>query len=130
MLVTGGCTALTAVTFLYRANDDTSGKVIGVAAMLGLVGYIVLDQDGSSDFQFATLSPKKAENLGIEKTSLEIYNSEINELNAVKNSVSAELSRTESPSLEKSAALWREYQGALSPETFEVMRTIFSQSQR
>lgn len=129
LIATGGLTSVHAPVFSDSRSYD--GLLIGIIGLgVAAVGLLVLDQDGSKDVQFQALSSESAQRLGLSANSIETYNSELDELNAIKNSISAELSLTESPSLEKSATLWSEYQGRLSAETMQVVKAVVAQGLR
>ncbi|MGK5089062.1 hypothetical protein WDW86_16010 [Bdellovibrionota bacterium FG-2] len=119
-LVVGGASKL-------NKGDGRGGLVFLVGAMITGMGLIMLDEEGGQRVQFAELDTAHAEALGVSVPSLEKYNQELDELNAISNSISAELATYESPTIEDSAKLWKEYRENLSPETFEVVVKVVSQ---
>ncbi|MGK5088624.1 hypothetical protein WDW86_13785 [Bdellovibrionota bacterium FG-2] len=94
---------------------------------LGIAGLVVLDQEGSKEIAFSELSIEQATALSVTDESREVYNQELEELNAIKDSVASDLSGDQHPTIEKSAELWNSYKANLSPATLEVMGKVLSQ---
>jgi hypothetical protein len=83
----------------------------------GLLGLVILDdQDGNVSYN--PLSKELAGELAINPEALAIYNSEVAELNSIKEIVEAKL--TKDSTVEDAKSIWQEYSEYLSPETMEV----------
>lgn len=111
------------VGFLATMNSsscDGGGCLVGF--LLGAtVGAILLDNE-TGKFEFKKLDLDNAKSLGLNAREMEIYNSEIEEVNLVFEEVSSQLSNEST--IEESEALWSEYQDYLSSESFEVMKKL------
>ncbi|MFL5786358.1 MAG: hypothetical protein ACJ76H_17195 [Bacteriovoracaceae bacterium] len=88
-----------------------------VSGPLAFAGLIVLDEKNAS-MDFAVLSPENASAIGASSDELAVYNSEVDELNAVKADI--ESRTTEEASNEEITGLWKEYVDSLSPQTLKV----------
>lgn len=86
-------------------------------AFVAAVGLIVLDDKTVADMDFVRLNNKN--NISdFDHYTVEVYNSEINELNAIRKTIQSELS--EKSTVEESRDKWNEYKEFLSLETIEV----------
>lgn len=110
----------------YRSEDlKIASLVVGiVGTILWIGGGYMLDGE-NNDFKFL---PIESDQL----TSAErIYNSELDELNAVKDMVAQDLATTELNTMDEihefTKLKWEEYGGALSPETLHVRAQIVNQ---
>lgn len=123
--------------FIYNAtgadvdSSDSLESILGSAALCG-VGIVVLDQERGGTFAYSAITPEQAATLGItDAHALEVYNSEVPQINAIRETVAKQLdaqkSQGQSVAVQDSAALWAQYGTTLSPESFEVMNTIVSQ---
>ena len=68
-----------------------------------------------------------AESLGVTEEQRVVFNSELDEVNAVKEMVEAEVSKLEVEELDQVPALWDHYRSDLSSETFSVLEKIAKQ---
>lgn len=62
-----------------------------------------------------------------EKSELELFNQEIDQVNAVVEHVSLELSEMENPTKEDSTRIWKDMKDALSPEAFSALQKVTAQ---
>ncbi len=140
MIVGGALLAVTGGLLLDAAIPDKRLNPVGrvldafvgaaeilAAGAIGIAGLVLLDQEGSSGLTFSEISADRALALGVSQESLEVYNHELEELNAIKDSVASDLANDQHPTIEKSAELWSGYKANLSPATLEVMGKILSQ---
>lgn len=104
--------------------------VIGTAAIVasiavGAFGFMLLD--GGQEARFAELSAEGAEELGLSELDREIYNSEVEQVNAVAREIGAELLRQKSQDPELARDLWIDLGTTLSPETMKTVIAIAQQ---
>ncbi len=108
----------------------TGNTVLGVAAMVtaaagGYFGFILLD--GEQTAKFSELTSVGAEALGISQAELEIYNSEVEQVNAIAREIGSELESQNSESVELARDMWQDLGSALSPETMKTVIAIAQQ---
>jgi len=89
---------------------------------LGIIGGLVLLDEEQASVSFEAIDESSAKEMGITKREIRIYNSELDEINAVFQEVSNELD--ESSTIENSRQLWQDYSEYLSPETYKVMTKL------
>lgn len=88
---------------------------LGMSA--GALGLVILDESEGT-IQFSELSKESGKDLGLSNSELTIYNSEVDQLNAIKDTIASQLS--DEASSEEVASLWSEYKESVSPETLKV----------
>jgi len=96
-----------------------------VFATLGFVGAyvgVILLEDNSGNLNFVPMSSHNAEKLQVSQKELDIYNSEVEELNNIKEVIEAQVSNNVTE-LEVTE-LWKDYRVNLSPETMQVASKI------
>ncbi len=113
----------------YRLVKKGS-TVAGVAVMIlsaggGYFGFLLLD--GEQKAQFSELSSEGAEGLKISESDREIYNSEIEQVNAIAREIGSELAKQGSDSAELARDMWIELGTELSPETMKTVIAIAQQ---
>lgn len=113
------------VTGLVVASGNATGwaalgQAIAAAAYLGYgiifggLGLIILDDKQTvADIEFTKLTDATAK--GYDAYSVGVYNSELEELNAIRKTIQAEVGADDG--VEKARDLWIQYSGYLSPET-------------
>ncbi|MGK5086783.1 NAD-dependent epimerase/dehydratase family protein [Bdellovibrionota bacterium FG-2] len=115
---------------LVRTPGNTAERGFFAASILTIAapiaGLILLEQNGNSGLSFSPLSFEQATGLGVSPETAAIYNAEIEELNAVADSVNSELTTNTNPTIELSATLWNQYRPTLSPETAEVAGKVLT----
>lgn len=84
----------------------------------GAVGLIVLDDNTVADMQFIPIEPNTDQAKGLTRAEIEIYNAELDELNAIRKSIQAEMN--EDSKVQDANDLWNSYKEYLSPETAKV----------
>ncbi len=122
-LILGGLGAAGVVSGISSNSGEGFLKALGSCAYVGL-GLLILDQQGNQAVQFTALMPEQARKLEISDESLDVYNQNLAELNAVAATISSELATIEQPTVQDSAKLWNEFKADLSPEAFEVAAKI------
>lgn len=117
--------ATTAVGFLGTVSDDNcDGGACLVYFVLGaFIGIVLLDDKSALEFKNVTLDNVKK--LGLKKSDIDIYNSELEEVNMLFNEVTSELTKDSTP--QEAKRLWNQYSDLVSSETFSVMQALASQ---
>jgi hypothetical protein len=119
----GGVGAVGAA-IVANALLGNSYLMLGVAA-LGVVGagvgLIVLDEK-NADLKFIEIFPDLASQLGISEEDMKIYNTQIGDLNFVKDMIESQV--TDKVTDEEIKYLWDEYQVVLAPETMQVASKV------
>lgn len=101
-----------------KGTREERAQNAGIAMLIGL---IALDSD-TGIVSFKEISKLKAEELGIDdEEKLKAYNGDAEEMTML-NTLVASSAETEQERQE----LWKEYQKELSPETLEILKSIFS----
>lgn len=83
----------------------------------GALGLITLDGETIADVEFMPIK-KTTQSDGLTMDEVRMYNSELDELNAIRKSVQTELA--EDDSSEDAKELWNAYKGQLHPYTVKV----------
>lgn len=86
-----------------------------------LAGIVMLDSE-TSTVTFSELAPDQAVELGVSNHDLNIYNSEVTEVNALFEEVTHELNANST--IEEARAIWDEYSEYLSPSTYKVIKSF------
>ncbi len=116
MFTLGALAAQTASTYMLWIHLPVLLGFAGVP-----IGLIILEGE-NADLKFQELSVEKATLLGLDTKEVEIYNSEVEELNLVKSEIEAQVN--EDVSDEEVALLWAEYGKTLSAETLVVASKV------
>ncbi|EQC47340.1 hypothetical protein M900_1000 [Bacteriovorax sp. Seq25_V] len=95
-----------------------------VLAFFGVIGLVLLDSD-TANFEFVQIEHNKISEFGLSDEEIEIYNSEIEEVNLVFAEVQSHL--TKDSSVEDAKNLWEEHKDLLSDETFKVLSVLARQ---
>jgi hypothetical protein len=113
----GGATGISAAIISSAA---TATFVITSFITFGL-GMIILDED-SNYLAFNAIDLNDAGILGVSQQEIQIYNSEIAEINSIREEVEAltTLESTQDEVIEN----WLAYSSYISPESFKVMQAI------
>ena len=90
-----------------------------------VAGFVILD--GEQEFSYVPLSEEDAEKLKIGQEELENFNQEIDQVNAVVEHVSVQLSEMENPTKEDSINIWKDVKDSLSPEAFSALQKVTAQ---
>lgn len=89
---------------------------------LGIIGGLILLDEEGAEVSFEKISLEQASKLKLSQKEITIYNSEIDEINAVFEEVSNELA--EDSTIDDARNIWQEYKEYLSPESFKVMQSL------
>lgn len=99
--------------------------VLVVSAAGGYFGFLLMD--GQQEAKFGELSPEGASQLGISASELAVYNSEVEQVNAIAREIGSELAAQNSDSADLARDLWMEYGTQLAPETMKTVIAIAQQ---
>ena len=94
---------------------------------LAAIGLLVLDDETSIVYE--QLSDEQAQNLGVSPKQQMIFNAEIDEVNAVREMVEAEVAQLEKEEANLVPGIWDQYREDISSEYFEVLEAISTQIQ-
>lgn len=122
-----GVTAIGTITALSVTGTYFTGALTLILFSIpgAAIGLVVLDEK-NADLKFRPLTEDKALLLGISNDDLEIFNSEVDELNAIKAEVESQV--TDKLSDEEIALMWSDYAQSLSPETMTVAAKVISKT--
>jgi len=88
---------------------------------IGGLGLVILDDNELADIEFREIDLQDTEDyIGFTAEEVEIYNSEIELLNSVRQTIVSEVSVSENT--EDAEVLWNEYAEVLNPVTFEIAK--------
>ena len=130
-LLTGGVITGASLIYVATVGAATLGEAIGAAvfAAMGIaigtvtagIGLILLDgEQGTLVFQTVdTTQPDLYLPAGVNALQVTIYNTEVEELNSARETIDAELTRTNG-SVDDAKAMWESYKPRFAPETIEV----------
>lgn len=109
----------------YGIGYGNIGISIGFGLTYGLllsgIGLIILDDGQVADIEFKEIPENSTEVLKqFTSNEIAIYNSEVELLNAVRQTIISETASSDNT--EESEKLWLEYSDSLSPETFEIAK--------
>lgn len=106
------------------ASTIGSYTAVGFAILsvpVALTGFVILDEK-NADLKFGQISEEKARLLKVTREEVAVYNSEVEELNVVKEMIESRV--TEKSKQAVIDRLWQEYKDTLSPETLKVAAQI------
>ena len=126
----GALTSYNAYTYPGRAEAGTNQRNGRTNLVLGLlIAGIALDGSNGQDIQFAKIEDEqKARTLGFSKNELDSYNSEIDQINLVREEVMSAVASTQVKSDREKVviakALWNEKSKELSAEAFSGVQKV------
>jgi hypothetical protein len=94
-----------------------------LGATAGIIGIVVLDEK-SAELKFSALEPEKAKIIGVSQDDLFVFNSEVEELNLIKNEIESKI--TKKTTDKEIAQEWIARKEYLSPQTLIVASKIIS----
>lgn len=121
--IAGGGTAGFFGVKQFRNGDGVTGTLLSLAS-LGMIGMGLLFLDSEQSLAFKEISSGDAHKLGVTLEEAQLYNSEIDQVNALASEVSEELSLIKNPTEQDSSKAWLSVKEYLSPETLKVMGKI------
>lgn len=130
ILALGGLSfGLGGAVYIARSAQDKSDPypmLVGVPLML--LGLVLLEDNGRTEVRFSEMSPEQGAALGLSAAETQSYNSELEEINAIRESVEAELflrfKSAGEVSSQDAATIWDRYSDTISPEALAAVRKI------
>jgi hypothetical protein len=107
------------------SGSSSSGEA-GVGIMIMITG-LVLDAE-TQTLTFEPVTGRLAHVRGISQESAEIYNDNIEEFDAIAESVAMELAQVKNPTLEKAKELWDKYLKVVHPKVSAAFREVLAKS--
>jgi hypothetical protein len=120
-----GVAAIGGIRLIKQGSTVAGIGVLALAAAGGFFGLILLD--GEQKAEFSELSSETAQDLKISAIEREIYNSEVEQVNAIAREIGSELTKQGSDSAELARDMWIELGSELSPETMKTVIAIAQQ---
>lgn len=114
----GAVIAFQGATSTEISTESAFGKFFGGIGAL-ILGLVILDDSQEAEVVFTKLDHYP----GFDADALAIYNAELDELNAINQSVTEQIKHD--PTLD-AAALWKEYSSVLSDETVKIAALVSS----
>jgi hypothetical protein len=121
--ILGGAISVGSLIAMYTVDTEDPFAGLGMFAWM-MLGVIILDEDGSQAVRYSHIGPEQAETLGVSLDDAEVFNGEVEEVNAILGTISGELSALEAPSLEDAQAAWDKYGDNLQPGSRRVIDKI------
>jgi hypothetical protein len=106
------------------ADDPNFLPYFLTALGLTLGGVLLLDEESGQTLRFQAVTTAEANTLGLTSGEESAFNVEIDEVNAVSQSVGAELKAMKKPGVADSKALWEKYRAELSPEAYSAVGKV------
>lgn len=122
-IVGGGLTGISsAATFMDLDGFDESP----VWFLSSLLGLLILDGEHGAELEFSNINSNDITGTGHTSEDIEIYNSELDQINLIFEQVEHDLSRIDDPTMEDSRLAWESYRMSVSPESYSVMQSIMA----
>lgn len=108
-----------AVTTASLGGVIAGAVLISYGIVIAGVGLVILDEKNISDIEFKAIDPNRPEYYtGFTREQVETYNSELAQLNSIRQTMIAESDNTADTS--DAEALWKIYSGYLSSDTVKI----------
>lgn len=125
LLVAGAVATATGFAGVTYCLETGCGPRVGIAsAIMIFFGPILLDDGTVGDLEFVAVDQARAAQAGLTENERLAFNSELDEINAIKETITSDLKRDEKPTAEKAHALWNEYGQSLSQDAFSGLGKI------
>lgn len=111
-------------------RGGTGSTIAGIAALALSAGgayFGLLLLDGEQSAEFSELSASQASALKVSADDIAIYNSEVEQVNAIAREIGEVLTKNGKDNVELSTELWMDLGTNLSPETMKVVIAVASQ---
>ncbi len=119
--------AVTGIGLISAGSAGNVGSLIVGAGLaywgliLGGIGIIILDENKVADIEFRSIDVARPQDyVGFSRSDVEIYNSEVELLNAVRQRIMKEVG--EEGDTADAERLWMKYEHYMSPETFAIAK--------
>ena len=124
-MVIGGALTAIGVGIEVGSSSGFAGFVAAAEGVsLAFTGLVVLDAKDQQGVSFAALDDQSAADLKITPAEAQAYNGELDEVNAVRDEVTARLLESKKPTFELSQSAWNELKTQISPEAYSVVEKI------
>ena len=117
LLVAGAVATAAGIAGVTDCESCGLGVMITSFSM-AFFGPILLDDGTVGDLEFVAVDQARAAQAGLTENERLAFNSELDEINAIKETITSDLKRDEKPTAEKAHALWSEYGQSLSQDAF------------
>jgi len=112
-----------------RNSDDWDYLTVAFfAGVFALIGIVILDGNGDREMVFSELAVEQALALGVSEEQARAYNGELAEINAVRESVQAEIltqaQKGEEVTAQAVSDTWQAYRAVISPEAFAALEKV------
>ena len=125
LLVAGAVSTATGIIGVQGCLRGDCGVGVTLSLFgLALIGPILLDDGTVGDLEFVAVDQARAAQVGLTEIERLAFNSELDEINAIKETITSDLNRDEKPTTEKAHALWNEYGQSLSLDAFSGLEKI------
>lgn len=111
-------TAALVTATVTNASNQALGYIIAGAVLgpiISTIGLIILDENSNSMLEFQEIGQDSRDFNLYTSEEIEIYNSELEELNAIKNTIEEDAINAENSQL-----LWKQYSETLHPATVKI----------
>jgi hypothetical protein len=108
-------------------GDTTLTALLGLLIGGAILGFGVIVLDGEQVVHYSALTPAEARRLGLSASELRQFNRELDQINALAAFVQAELSATQTDSVDAAAEVWSEVKNELSAEAFSGLVKVSRQ---
>jgi hypothetical protein len=109
---------------VHRVFRNESPMLSRLGQIIIGFGILILDE-GTGKMTFQEIDSEMATKLNISQTDVDVFNSEIDQVNVVFQSVISELDEKSSP--EEALEVWEDYSPYLSKESFRVIKAMANQ---
>jgi hypothetical protein len=92
------------------------------------LGLVILDDAQGQTITFQALSASQAQALSVTQTERDAYNSNLDEINDIRESVGADLAQLKNPTAADSRAAWAKYSSAVSPDAMSAVSKIVAKA--
>lgn len=101
--------------------DFCVDKVLALASLS--IGLVLLDKN-TSELSFGEITDSRAKQLGLTKDEQEAFNSQLEEINFLKDDMIEELSTMKNPTLDDANRMWNQSQDILEKNAFIALTKV------
>jgi hypothetical protein len=123
VVILGGGAATGLGISQIKHQNPIGGSLITLGGIaMAAFGLFILE--GEQRMVYSELDATQGKTLGLTASEVEIYNSELDQVNAINGEVAEELGALKHPTQADSVLAWMEVKDAVSPQTFKSMGAI------
>lgn len=123
-LITGGALMVGMGAAAGPSFEPVSGLQIAGGVLGILWGVVLLDGSQGAGVQYAPVTDAQADQLGLTRAERDAFNQNVEEINAIAESVASDLAHAQKPSLELSRQQWLAYGQALDADTLSAVQKV------